>query len=443
MRRKYRRYVGQGQDPSLSELPPLTRGELGEAVDTMMRDDPAALTRASLHIMGGTTAMIRMGALPSDLHVDEIAPHVRPFEPGDLLASLSTPFHMRASHDLHNALASRAGIPTLSLDAPTDQMIAPCLDLFERHGVTALATTLDTVRRILRFCAASGRDLGFLRKVLWSGPAMDADTRSLIHTHFPHLRTWSLFGSAETWIIGHSGPDCAVDTFHPLPYQHTEITGGRMLVTVTHGKAVIPLLRYDTGTTAEWTTCPCGLPGRAVRTHSRIDTPHGPLSRLVEPADLAVLALQLDSVEAAQVVMVSPHTEDERLHLRVRLRPGTETDLYTAEWIRHRPVHRRVDPSPRAVRLPGPGRGRRRGPGDLRGHRVPPTPGAVLGRVGPHRRGQERARGSPAQHDRLKRPRSHSGKAGADPGRHGFPRRTHRLREMDVGDAISTAARTF
>jgi phenylacetate-CoA ligase len=338
MRRKYRRYYGQEQGPRLSELPPLTRDELGEAVDTMMRDDPAALTRASLHIMGGTTSMIRMGALPADLHVDEIAPHVQPFAPGDLLASLSTPLHLRASHDLHNALASRAGIPTLSLDAPTDQMIAPCLDLFERHGVTALATTLDTVQRILRYCAASGRDLGFLRKVLWSGPAIDAGTRALIREHFPHLRAWSLFGSAETWIIGHSGPDCAVDTFHPLPYQHTEITDEHMFVTNTHGKSVIPLLRYDTGTRAEWTTCPCGRPGRAVRTHSRIDTPHGPLSRLVEPADLAMLALQLDSVEAAQVVLVDPHTEDERLDLRVRLRPGTKADLYTVEWIRHHVV---------------------------------------------------------------------------------------------------------
>ncbi|XKK40712.1 hypothetical protein HFP72_09405 [Nocardiopsis sp. ARC36] len=181
-----------------------------------------------------------MGALPSDLYVDEIFPHLRPFAPGDLLASLSTPFHLRASHDLHNALAARAGIPTLSLDAPTDQMIEPCLDLFEQHGVTAVATTLDTVQRILRFCAASGRRLDFLSKVLWSGPAMDAETRSLIRTYFPHLRTWSLFGSAETWIIGHSGPDCAVDTFHPLPYQHTEIVGGRMLVTVTHRKSVVP-----------------------------------------------------------------------------------------------------------------------------------------------------------------------------------------------------------
>ncbi|MES0834455.1 AMP-dependent synthetase [Nocardiopsis tropica] len=338
MRHKYGRYLGLGRRPRLVDLPPLTREELGEAVDAMMRENPAELSRASLHLMGGTTSTSRMGALPSDLHVDEIFPHLRPFAPGDLLASLSTPFHLRASHDLHNALAARAGIPTLSLDAPTDQMIEPCLDLFEQHGVTAVATTLDTVQRILRFCAASGRRLDFLSKVLWSGPAMDAETRSLIRTYFPHLRTWSLFGSAETWIIGHSGPDCAVDTFHPLPYQHTEIVGGRMLVTVTHRKSVVPLLRYDTGTGAEWTSCSCGRPGRALRTHSRIDAPYGPLSSLVDPADLASLALQLDSVEAAQVVLTSPHTKDERLRLRVRLRPGTEADLYTVEWIRHHVV---------------------------------------------------------------------------------------------------------
>ncbi|WP_231640839.1 AMP-dependent synthetase [Nocardiopsis sp. NRRL B-16309] len=329
LRDKYGSFTGS-RPLDLADLPTLARDELGRAIDALVRSDPAALTRASLHVMGGTRSTMRLGAVPSDLYLDEIAPHVRPLEPGDLLVTLSTPFHMRACHDLHNALAARAGVPTLSMDAPTDQMIDAYLDLFERHGVTALATTLDTLRSVLRFCAASGRDLGFLRKVLWSGPAMDADTRSLIRTHFPHLRAWSLFGSAETWIIGHSGPDCAVDTFHPLPYQHTEITGGRMLVTVTHGKAVIPLLRYDTGTTAEWTTCPCGLPGRAVRTHSRIDAPQGPLSRLVSPHDLVPLALQVDSVEAAQVMVVSPHTEDERLHLRVRLRPGTETDLYTA-----------------------------------------------------------------------------------------------------------------
>lgn len=338
MRRKYGRHLVLGRRPRLVDLPPLTREELGEAVDTMMRESPAELSRASLHLMGGTTSTSRLGALPSDLHVDEIAPHLQPFAPGDLVASLSTPFHMRASHDLHNALAARAGVPTLSLDAPTDQMIEPCLDLFERHGVSALAATLDTVQRVLRFCAASGRRLDFLRKVLWSGPAMDAGTRSLIRTHFPHLRTWALFGSAETWIIGHSGPDCAIDTFHPLPYQYTEVVNGRMLVTVTHRKAVVPLLRYDTGTGAEWTSCTCELPGRPLRTNSRIDAPYGPLSSLVSPADLASLALQLDSVEAAQVVMIRPHTENERLRLRVRLRPGTEPDLYTVEWIRHHVV---------------------------------------------------------------------------------------------------------
>ncbi|WP_017572393.1 phenylacetate--CoA ligase family protein [Nocardiopsis halotolerans] len=242
---------------------------------------------------------------------------------------------MRSSHDLHNALAARAGVPTLSLDAPTDQMISPYLDLFEERGVTALATTLDTVRRILRFCVSSGRRLDFLRKVVWSGPALDSPGHGLLRDHFPHLRTWSLFGSPETWIIGHSGPHCANDTVHLLPHQHTEILNGRMLVTITHPGAIFPLLRYETGVAAEWTLCPCGTPGPAVRTHSRIDAPLDPLSHLVSPADLATLALQTELVDAAQVVVMDPHTEDERLHLRVRLRPGVSCDLYTAEWIRH------------------------------------------------------------------------------------------------------------
>ncbi|MEV2276711.1 AMP-dependent synthetase [Nocardiopsis sp. NPDC049922] len=338
VRDKYSRYASHGRPPSLADLPTLTRDELGEATDALMRDAPTALNRASLHIMGGTTSTMRMGALPADLYLDEIAPHVNPFEPGDLLASLSTPFHMRASHDLHTALATRAGVPTLSMDAPTDKLMGPYLDLFEQQGVTALATTLDTVRRLLRFCAAAGRDLTFLRKVVWSGPAMDADTRALIRAQFPHLRTWALFGSAETWIIGHSGPSCSDDTLHLLPHQYTEIADGRMLVTVTHEKAVIPLLRYDTGISAEWAHCECGLPGPAIRTHSRIDAPLGPLTRLVSPTDLVALAHQLDSVDEAQVVVVDPHTEDERLHLRIRLMPGVEADLYTSEWIRHHVV---------------------------------------------------------------------------------------------------------
>ncbi|MEV6822405.1 AMP-dependent synthetase [Nocardiopsis dassonvillei] len=334
LREKYLRHTSGTSAPELSDLPTLDRDELGRAIDTLVRTDPSALTRASLNVMGGTRSTMRLGAVPADLYLDEIAPHVRPFEQGDLFTTLGTPFHMRACQELHNGLASRAGVPTLSMDAPTDQMIDAYLDLFERHGVNALGTTLDTFRSLLRYCAASGRDLGFLRKVLWSGPAMDAATRSLIRTHFPHLRTWALFGSAETWIIGHSGPDCANDTLHPLPHQYTEIVDGRMLVTVTHEKAVVPLLRYETGVAAEWTACPCGLPGPAVRTHSRIDAPMGPLSRVVSPLDLVPLALRLDSVEAAQVVLVDPHTEDERLHLRVRLRPETRSELYTGEWIR-------------------------------------------------------------------------------------------------------------
>ncbi len=338
VRDKYSHYAGRSRPPRLTELPTLTRDELGEATDALMRDAPTALNRASLHIMGGTTSTMRMGALPADLYLDEIAPHVNPFEPGDLLASLTTPFHMRASHDLHTALARRAGAPTLSMDAPNDTMIGPYLDLFEQRGVTALATTLDTVRRLLRFCAAEGRGLDFLRKVVWSGPALDSGTRTLIRSRFPHLRTWALFGSAETWIIGHSGPTCSDDTLHLLPHQYTEIDDGRMLVTVTHEKAVIPLLRYDTGISAEWTRCRCDLPGPAIRTHSRIDAPLGRLARLVSPLELVSLARRLDSVDEAQVVVVDPHTEDERLHLRIRLVPGVEPDLYTSEWIRHHMV---------------------------------------------------------------------------------------------------------
>ncbi|MFC4560643.1 AMP-dependent synthetase [Nocardiopsis mangrovi] len=319
-------------------MPVLTREDVNKAIDHLLRRDPGRLEGTLLNVTGGTMSEPRLGVVPEDMFLTEIRTRWDPLDPGDLLISLFSPGHMWSAHYFHNALGRRSGASTIPFETPDDAELGRSLDFYEGLGATALAATPDAIRRILRFCASTGRRLPWLHKLLWAGTGFDDATAELLSRQFPHVQAWGLYGSAETWMIGHIGPECARNTFHVLPHQHVEIDNGRLLLTTLHDDCVVPLIRYDIGVAGSWGACTCGREDRAIRVSKRTDSLFELLNQLVSPDDLVELALQLETVREAEVVLMEPDTENARMHLRVRLEPGVDADPYTCEWIRHHVV---------------------------------------------------------------------------------------------------------
>jgi phenylacetate-CoA ligase len=335
---KYAAVLDSPSAPRFRDLPVLSRKDLHRAVDHLLHHDPGRLEGTLLNVTGGTLSEPRLGIVPEDMFLDRIMERWNPIDPGDVLVSLFSAGHMWSAHYFHNALGRRSGASTIPFETPDDADLGRSLDFYAHLGVTALAATPDAIRRILRFCAATERRLPWLRKILWAGAGFDAATAELLSRQFPHVQAWGLYGSAETWMVGYIGPECAQNTVHVLPHQYVEIDRGRLLLTTLHTDSVIPIVRYDMGVAGAWGTCTCGRSDRAIRVADRTDSSFELLNQLVWPEDLVELALQVETVHEAEVVVIEPGTENARMHLRVRLEPGIDADPYTCEWIRHHVV---------------------------------------------------------------------------------------------------------
>ncbi|WP_133740056.1 AMP-dependent synthetase [Actinorugispora endophytica] len=318
----------------MSEIPVLTQSEYSDAIRYVAARLPERLSGTFLHVAGGTRDAPRLGGVPRDMVLPDITARWKPLAPGSVLVNLSPPGRLWSAHYFYNSLASAAGALTVPFEEPRDDEIGHCLDFFEDQGVTAVAASPATMRRILGFALFEGRRLPWLDRILWSDGIPDRALGELVADEFPHVRTWGVYGTAETWMIGHSGPDCPPGVFHVFPHQYVEVSEDGILVTTVRGGAAGPLLRYRVGRAGTWETCRCGGTGPALRVRERVDSMVELFGRVVAPEDLVGLARQMDMVDRAQVALIDPGTGTERMYLRVTLRPGVEDDPYTTEWIR-------------------------------------------------------------------------------------------------------------
>ncbi|MGV4981466.1 hypothetical protein ACVB8X_07780 [Streptomyces sp. NRAIS4] len=327
---RYAPFLGEGAAPALTDLPVMTREDLARATEeALSRPDGAG--PALLWADGGTLADPALTLLPADMFAPDVRTVWNPLRPADVLANLHPPGRLSQDHYFCNHLAAESGATALALGRLPDGGHEDWLDLLARLGVTAVAAPPEAMQRLLSGTAA-GRPVPWLRTLLLGGATHDTTPDWLIAERFPYTEVWRLYGTPSTGAIGHRGPQCLLDVYHPLPHQHVEFADGRLLVTSMHPARNPPLIRYRTADRGEPATCTCGLPGPALRVFGSA-APYARLNgRAVSAQELVCLAVATGEVTAAQVAV----GREERLQLRVRLAPGVPDDHHTHAWIRFR-----------------------------------------------------------------------------------------------------------
>jgi phenylacetate-coenzyme A ligase PaaK-like adenylate-forming protein len=105
-------------------------------------------------------------------------------------------------------------------------------------------------------------------------------------------------------VVGTNTPECAVDTFHPLPAQLVHVGDGNLLdFTTLDPEMLNPVLRYRTGDAGELTQCPCGEPGPAMRILGRRDSVVQVRGLGLHVDDVVARAESQPGVARAQVVI--------------------------------------------------------------------------------------------------------------------------------------------
>lgn len=326
LRSKYARYLS-ATVPDWTSLPPLSKAELNSALDDLLAQQTPARGGMYFYASGGTMSAPRLSLMPGEMFVADILEHWRPLVPRDVLVNLFTPGRMWSAHYFYNQVAVDSGAAVIAFGGLADGEIGQWLDFFESHGATALAATPSTLKRVLAYCARNGRPLGGICKIIWVGERFDEGTGRLLAEVLPDAEVWGQYGSTETWVIGCNGPRCSPDVVHPLPYQHVELLDGAITVTNTHRACINPLLRYQVGDRGEITRCTCGSTRPALRVLGRSDAYFKFLNQLISPEELVGLACEIDGVLDAQVALIDPGTDRERLEIRVRASGTGEPDL--------------------------------------------------------------------------------------------------------------------
>lgn len=273
--------------------------------------------KSYLFASGGTTARPKLSFIPPGMFLEDITKLWKPLGKTDVLCNMFTPGKLWSSHYFYNALGERLASETIALGHVAPSEYAHWIDFMVAREVTALAGTPTTLKDLLRFCRTENRTLPSIGALLWVGEAFDSELLTLKDAVLPDARTWGLYGSTETWVVGYNFLNCPLDTFHVLPYQHLEIEGGRIALTNTHPQCLNPLLRYVLEDAAVWRDCPCGRGAPAVRILGRSDETFKFRGSLVDPGQLIEAAVRLPGVGGAQLVVRRRESGEQDLELRV------------------------------------------------------------------------------------------------------------------------------
>jgi phenylacetate-CoA ligase len=221
---------------------------------------------------GGSTGSPKLGYAPTGLYMAEVYEQWKPLGPDDIFVNGWGAGKLWGAHYLMGAYADLTGCTGIGLGAVNRSEYDQWLEFFADRHVTSIGGTPSVLRPIFGRAREIGIKLPDLRSVLWLGeawnPGMDEDIPAVA----PEARRWGTFGSTETWIVGTNTPDCAHDTWHPLPSQLVHVGENQLLdFTSLKPHGLNPVLRYQTGDAGEWVTCTCGVPDRAFRVLGRRD----------------------------------------------------------------------------------------------------------------------------------------------------------------------------
>lgn len=268
------RYAGLDTVQSLDDLaavPAMDKEQLNLALASLQ---PKAEQGATwLFQSGGSTGAPKVGYAPTGFYMTGVHAQWQPLSRDDVFVNVWGAGRMWGAHFLAAAFADLSECQVIAVGAVTTDEYADWLGFFADRGVTAIGGTPSVLRLWFAHARAAGLELPALRKVLWLGeawhPQLDADMAAVA----PRAERWGMFGSTETWVVGTNTPDCAVDTFHPLPEQLVHVgEDGLLDFTTLNPDMLNPVLRYRTGDAGELVPCPCGRPGPAMRVLGRRDS---------------------------------------------------------------------------------------------------------------------------------------------------------------------------
>ncbi|HVH23938.1 MAG TPA: AMP-binding protein [Pseudonocardia sp.] len=309
-------------------VPVMTREKATVAAREAYARRDASSGPAYLFTSGGSTSEPQLAWIPAGLHLDEITSHWQPLRGTDTVANLAMPGRLWSAHVFYNRLAERAGAGVIGLGHVDDAELVDWLGFLDAAGATVLVGTPGQLAAVLRHCVDSQHPLGRrLRAAIWFGEACGPELFELIATHLPGLELHGNYGSTETWVIGHNGPDCDPDAFHVLPHQHVELADGAVLVSTLHPQAVGPVVRYRLGDRGCWVRCRCGREG-ALRVLGREGALVKFAGTLVDPYALVRAACTTPGVQAAQgVLMENGSGHIDVLQLRIVAHPRPDPDV--------------------------------------------------------------------------------------------------------------------
>ncbi len=331
-------------------LPPIIAPETFGSIPLMDKQDLAAVLpelrvaeqlQGYLFGSGGTMGSPKLSLIPSHMFVGDILKHWSPLTTDDILCNMFAPGKLWSAHYFYNQVGTKTVRETIALGAIDRGEMLGWLDFLEDQHVTAIAATPSTLKLLCRTSLEHGRSLGFIRKLLWVGESFDSELQNLAAQALPYVELWGLYGSTETWVIGYNGPNCSVDTFHSLPYQHVEVDQNHgIVVTTTHPDCMNLLIRYKTDDMASHAQCRCGRPGLQV--HGRMGSSIKFRGALVTPEDLIQLARNLPDagVREAQVAVIRSPNQLERMEVRVIL---TQKEAVVCDRIRARLLEYSID----------------------------------------------------------------------------------------------------
>lgn len=267
------RYSGIETLDSLDDLlkvPLMVKNDLNVALEHLKPKAENATTW--VFQSGGSTGSPKLGYAPTGLYMEEVYRHWAPLGPADIFVNGWSAGKMWGSHYLFNALADLSGCTGIGLGAIGRAEYDAWLEFFAVREVTAFGGTPSVLRLLFAHARETGARLPDLRTVLWLGEAWDQQLDEDIPAVAPDARRWGLYGSTETWVVGTNTPDCAADTWHPLPSQLVHVGENEMLdFTSLKPHGLNPVLRYQTGDAGRFVTCSCGEPTRALQVLGRRD----------------------------------------------------------------------------------------------------------------------------------------------------------------------------
>jgi len=299
------RYDGVNTVVSLADLatvPVMVKDDLQVALAHL---DPRAQQGATwVFQSGGSTGSPQVGCAPTGLYMAEVFDHWKPLTAEDIFVNGWSAGKMWGAHFLVNAYVDHAGCVAMNLGAMSKDEYDPWLEFFANRKVTSFGGTPSVLRLVFGHARDAGVKLPDLRSVLWLGEAWDSQLDDDLAAVAPNARRWGMFGSTETWVVATNTPDCAADTWHPLPSQLVCIGDEHMLDFTCLGTDVLnPVLRYRTGDAGQIVSCPCGNSRPALQVLGRRDGLIKFRGHLVNVADLIADAGSRPGVARAQLLV--------------------------------------------------------------------------------------------------------------------------------------------